>query len=378
MFGGGLFYFYRSNKKESSNEKLILFGFGNLWFWSGIGYLISYFNMYFTEGFYVGNTYYVEFGQHLSHVNFVLWIIIAIMEIIGYIIFTISFEIATRRTFFILPIYQIVISFLTMLFFPSLNTLFFMSNVLIIAFIFVWLSRKTRKELQGFSVAITIGLVIFYFGSSLNANIFYELQIFPTWFPTLFIISGALLTLLTTIITPERFTRPFLFWVFFSIVEIFAILAIFFILSFSSQFNLIVFISILSSLILNLLILGYVISRIVRILNPPVVLKTLTTKAEKDKDFITIFARPKKLTEDEVSISKEKKICLVCKTKLSKEIFLCSNCGTFYCIKCEQALSESENMYWVCSSPFDESKPSKSFEKSKEEEISISKEKKDK
>ncbi|MFX1276604.1 MAG: hypothetical protein ACFFAH_14175 [Promethearchaeota archaeon] len=75
------------------------------------------------------------------------------------------------------------------------------------------------------------------------------------------------------------------------------------------------------------------------------------------------------ISEEEVSISKEKKICLVCKGKVSGfETFLCPKCETFYCHKCVRALIDQENMCWACNAPIDKSKPVKPFKK---EEIKI-------
>ena len=83
-----------------------------------------------------------------------------------------------------------------------------------------------------------------------------------------------------------------------------------------------------------------------------------------------MFAKPQKVTEEEVSISKEKKICLVCKGKLARyNIFLCPECNTFYCSKCAHALSDLENACWVCEVPFDESKPVRLPEKKEEEDF---------
>jgi Ca2+/Na+ antiporter len=83
--------------------------------------------------------------------------------------------------------------------------------------------------------------------------------------------------------------------------------------------------------------------------------------------------RKEDITEEEVSISKEKKICLVCKGKLSRTIHLCPVCNVLYCQKCALALTNLENACWVCNAPFDESKPVKPFKKAEEiEEIEIS------
>lgn len=66
------------------------------------------------------------------------------------------------------------------------------------------------------------------------------------------------------------------------------------------------------------------------------------------------------ITEEEVSISKEKKVCLVCKNKLAGfNIFLCPDCGALYCESCAMALIELENACWYCNNPMDPSQPIK-------------------
>ena len=76
------------------------------------------------------------------------------------------------------------------------------------------------------------------------------------------------------------------------------------------------------------------------------------------------------ITEEEVSISKEKKICLVCKGRVSKfEVFLC-DCDAFYCHKCAKALIDMENVCWACGEQIDKSKPTKAYEDVEKEEFS--------
>lgn len=81
-----------------------------------------------------------------------------------------------------------------------------------------------------------------------------------------------------------------------------------------------------------------------------------------------ISKRPDQITEEEVSLYKEKKICLVCKGSATGfNIFVCPNCDTLYCQKCATALSNLENACWACNRPIDESKPSKPFNQEKED-----------
>lgn len=91
-------------------------------------------------------------------------------------------------------------------------------------------------------------------------------------------------------------------------------------------------------------------------------------ETQVEGELFRLYKRPSHITEEEVSVSKEKKICLVCKGKLAgfKLAFICPNCDTLYCENCARALSDLENLCWVCNNPFDESKPVKPYEKEKE------------
>lgn len=79
-----------------------------------------------------------------------------------------------------------------------------------------------------------------------------------------------------------------------------------------------------------------------------------------------IESRPGKISEEEVSVSKEKKICMICKGKVGKFMYMCTECEAFYCFKCASAVIEIENTCWVCNAPFDDSKPVKPYKKQDE------------
>jgi len=93
-------------------------------------------------------------------------------------------------------------------------------------------------------------------------------------------------------------------------------------------------------------------------------------KGEEILNIFGAFAKPQRVTEEEVSISKEKKICLVCKGKVSGINFICRQCESFYCEKCYTALTDLENVCWACDTALDETKPVKPFI-SKEEVIDL-------
>jgi len=75
------------------------------------------------------------------------------------------------------------------------------------------------------------------------------------------------------------------------------------------------------------------------------------------------------VSEEKVAISKEKKICLVCRGEVLRFSFICE-CGAIYCGNCAQALTDLENVCWACDAPIDYLKPVKPY-KEEEERVEI-------
>ena len=73
--------------------------------------------------------------------------------------------------------------------------------------------------------------------------------------------------------------------------------------------------------------------------------------------------------EEKVAISKETKICLVCRGEVFGFSYACK-CGANYCENCARALSNLENVCWACDNPIDYSKPSQPY-KEEEEHIKV-------
>ena len=67
-----------------------------------------------------------------------------------------------------------------------------------------------------------------------------------------------------------------------------------------------------------------------------------------------------RVTEEKVTVHKERKICLVCKGEIVGFMYVCE-CDTIYCENCTRALAELENICWVCNAPLDETKPVKPY-----------------
>jgi len=90
--------------------------------------------------------------------------------------------------------------------------------------------------------------------------------------------------------------------------------------------------------------------------------------ARLDEKIVKMIQKHRLLTvqvsEEKVAITKETKICLVCRGEVLGFSYNCK-CGVNYCEKCARAVSDLENVCWACEVPIDYSKPVKPF---KEEE----------
>jgi len=75
------------------------------------------------------------------------------------------------------------------------------------------------------------------------------------------------------------------------------------------------------------------------------------------------------VSEEKIAISKEKKICLVCRGEVLRFSYICE-CGANYCGNCARALTNLENVCWACEVPIDYSKPVKPF-KEEEEKVKV-------
>jgi len=71
------------------------------------------------------------------------------------------------------------------------------------------------------------------------------------------------------------------------------------------------------------------------------------------------------IREERVAISKEIKICLVCRGEVLKFSYICE-CGAIYCENCARAIAELENICWICEAPIDSLKPIKMYEEAKD------------
>jgi hypothetical protein len=235
----------------------------------------------------------------------------------------------------------------------------------------IWLSVKSSREFKGIAAYIFVGLVFLSIGSfftsvTVRGQIY---SVFPA-LPALLYITGAMIIILPNYVNPKHFTRALPIWSFL-VISVISYILLTPIFLFIARPNIALFILLLISYIPSIFVLIYSSNRIIKILKTKDVRAGNFKEDQQSVSYLKAFARPKKLTEEEVMFYKEKKICLVCKGKLERDIYICPGCDALYCKKCSSALRNLENACWVCETSFDITKPIKKYKK---EEIKISEE----
>jgi hypothetical protein len=224
-------------------------------------------------------------------------------------------------------------------------------------------TKWSTLEFKAVSSFILFGSLFVLLGLSfLNHNI-KSLNTIPLVIGPILVILGTSFCLAPTIINPKFFVQRITYWKWYGIISFLiqcVLLSYFLLIKLPLSSIIIGILIILTTVFYNY----YTISSIKA--------QELLGYKEEQKDILRAFTRPQLITEKEVTISKEKKICLVCKGKISRLTYICPNCEAIYCEKCSNTLSDLENRCWVCETPFDESKPVKLPEK-EEEDIEIKK-----
>lgn len=377
LFICGILYIIKGRKRDVKNEKIMMLGFGcyfiGLTFQRFFGGFLGHYVQSFDSGTWdstkfswIGNfDSTTPIFEILYKVDYALWAIGAALFILG-------FEIGLKKTKYLLTIIQIPFIILIIILPYGIArdiqhyVLFPFSTSIIIASV-VLLGKWSRFELKAISSILFFGVVFLMMSSGLVSKSVKELNVlFMLYLSPVFLIIGALVVMLPLVIDLRYLSHLFRFSLILGITTIV-------ILFFSVSFLILNWVG-LANAVLYIIILCVVI-----FLGFKLVKDIKSYNAEEAQVsgpiILEMFTRPKRVTEEEVSVSKEKKICLVCKGKIGGINFMCSECGTFYCSKCVNALSDLENVCWACNTPIDSLKPSIPFER---EDESDSKDKKGK
>lgn len=362
----GIYYLVQAKKKETREERIITYGFSMYFLCYAVVRIFFFLSEFFNIGRYVGHFYYGEPGMVYPLQNtFAQWAYI--FGIIDLVCVFFVYEYSIKKTRFVLTGISLII--LTIMFIvpydlsKSMIYAYSMIGTIFLIFIIYSFTRHSGPEFQPVATFILFGYIIAMLGHSLDSSVIKELDIIPLELPPVLIIIGAFLYILPSFINLEKFQSTNLYS-----------LGLLFLIGISLLISTFIIVNVgISNIISAIAVLGNVAFNIILIFFIRKMVKADHSQLYKTSEGTIVnilgsLAKPKKITEEEVSISKEKKICLVCKGKVLGLTFICTSCESFYCNKCYSALTGLENLCWACEAPFDDRKP---VQKAKEDEKEV-------
>jgi hypothetical protein len=355
----GIYLFFIGYKKEEMAEKLMLVGYACIFLGFSFARLFFLTADFQIDGIYIDHTFYYDEATEYSP-NYILLIKLAYTTLmIGFACFIFVYERGILHTKYFFSILNIIFIILLLISSGRLTfniaTISLTINVSLYLFLFLFMAKRSSEKFKIIVAFLLSGSMIGITGHILDTTVIGDLLNLPTIIPPLLQIFGVIVMISPFLINLERFKKGIILW-YTTICSLFAAFIVVFISllstpeeSYQRTDPILTWITIFITLALFILIL-------VRMM---LILKKKREKKPEEFDFIKVFTKPQRITEEEISISKEKKICLVCKGNLSRTMYICPDCYTFYCMKCSTTLITLENACWVCETPFDESKPVK-------------------
>ena len=252
----------------------------------------------------------------------------------------------------------------TFLYFYLYLYIYILVSVISLSVMFIWFSIRSSKEFKAISSVMTIGYTIFMVGWVFETMVIKNSNIISPAIPPILVIVGALIALSPLVIELQFFAKPIVNWI---VIISIGLIMLFLGLTFFTNLPVLIIIQVviwIASFVLVFALI-YISINVVKAYKSPK--SELEEQKQELKEFIRAFSKPQKITEEEVQFHKQKKICLVCKSHISRVNYVCPECDALYCIKCSTALSNLENACWVCETPFDESKPIQVHEEAEEE-----------
>jgi len=377
----GVYFILKGRKREVFNEKMIMFGLASLPLGFASSLAITCIQVTQIQGTFNTSVsiFYGDY-ENITSLYVILEIISNAILGTGGIFFVLAFDIIIKRTKYSLTILFMIlvtmIILLPLIFLDTLRTARVIFNfliipglVIIVPFVLYLYTKWSRPKFKAVSSFFLFGFLSFMFSLILALRAHKSLDWYSLMLSPLLLILGCIIIIIPATIKPKLITRALFYWVFFAIL---AIPLIVFIIT----VDIVIFLDkdpeeFDPLFILEIIVLATYIYTLFYLIIKNTRSELASTLEKKEKtmqtDVLGIFTRPQKITEEEVTVSKEKKVCLVCKSKIGGKNFMCFKCGTFYCSKCSEALSNLENVCWVCNTQIDLSKPVKLYVEEEEE-----------
>ncbi len=366
-----LLYLNKGRDRDDSKEKIVFYGFTSLGVGLASSLIIGFYIHLRLPGYFINLTFYGDMFYTNWELEILrrLWLICYMS---GFILFFYAYEINQKRTKFILTIIQV--SLIILIFISPYNVLDPRDPVSFIGFnyasllsyiILLQYTKWSSNEHKIIALFMFLSFILVGKGISYSLPEINSLNVIPLFISPLFLILGFIMGIIPLLFTPSNYSHTYFYWrLFVYIYIIFGLIEFVAFLFMGIPINTVI--ALVFSIFISIYMLFYTNKKL-----KPQFLGIIASVDEKEgPDILSMLARPQRITEEEVSVSKEKKICIVCKGKIGRNnIYLCPDCDTFYCLKCSNTLTTLENACWVCCAPLDPLKPVKLYKKEEDDFI---------
>ncbi|MFX0101100.1 MAG: hypothetical protein ACFFCS_16110 [Candidatus Hodarchaeota archaeon] len=343
-----IFYIIIGIKKENKREMTLTLGFGLFFLCMTISRIFLVLADLQVEGEFINYTFYGDYSVYGPYYE-VLNLSCQITSGIGSIQFFFLIERLTKRTRYIGTISGILVIIICLLF-PLDLCLKLINNfiapvwVFVVILSFLKVARHTHSKFKQYPVLIIIGFLMGVIAISLTNKNVKGSNLFPLSLSPLSFLFAEFSFFFALIIKPKNISRFVSFSILLALVLVtgVAILVMYYLYP--------------PLMIVTLIAAPICIYSLLKVIKRSQVGIQIQVD-DKIQKLSTLFARPQKVTEEEISVSKDKQICLVCKVELQRDTYICPECKAFYCQQCSNALKGLENACWVCNTPFDPEKP---------------------
>lgn len=374
-FIGALKYLINAKNKENKSERMLLLGFTILLVSFGIGMLMLFVSGFYHQGTLENGIFTGIYDHDLSPVK-EFRLVKHVTVYGGYLGFTFQFERSQRKTRYLLSITYLIfyIDYLIEYVFGlGLLAYQFVIFMLIFFLTMIWLLIQSDLEFQNLALIFLMG-----FGTTASLGVFsnpYRLQeaslTIPVELIMLLLLIATIIITLPAFIDLEHFItlnpKPIFYSTLLVMIFIMSLQFFLFFISYGSEEFIMTIILMIIIFSTTILVYRRNMTYLRESAESPV-----NQGSQEKPQILTAFSKPKKVLEEEVTISKEKKICIVCKGKVGRNnVYLCPGCDTFYCKKCSVTLVTLENACWVCDTPIDETKPVIRPKQEEKDEITI-------
>ncbi|MFX1500246.1 MAG: ATP-binding protein [Promethearchaeota archaeon] len=213
----GLFFFYKGQKKNNFDEKILSFGFGSYFIGLAISQFLYPLSLYFLPGTYEDNAFFGNYDKAPS-IYFNLVIAIRIAYAVGALLFIFSFEIITKKTKYTISIIQVIL-IIIITFLPFVLAYFFIIYILgvfstiCITIILYFLGKWSKFEFKGILFPLLFGFLLIVCGLIIGNPDAKELKVMPLFLAPLLIIIGTFVFLSPSIINLKIYTSARNFWI---------------------------------------------------------------------------------------------------------------------------------------------------------------------